>query len=135
MLILLSPAKSLVEGTAVSGVPAHQPALLDETETLMKTTRRLTGPKIKALMGVSDQLADLNRRRLRDWSTPFTSDNARQALLTFNGDVYRGLDAGTLSSDDLVFAHDHVVILSGLYGVLRPLDLIQPYRLEMGAPG
>ncbi len=132
MLMLLSPAKSLVEGSAVGGLPATQPAMLDQTETLMKTTRRLSAPKLQELMGISDKLAVLNRRRFRDWTTPFTPENARQAVLTFNGDVYRGLDAGTLSGEDLAFAQEHVVILSGLYGVLRPLDLIQPYRLEMG---
>jgi cytoplasmic iron level regulating protein YaaA (DUF328/UPF0246 family) len=132
MLFLLSPAKSLVEGPAIDGLPATQPVLLDQTETLMKTTRRLSAPKIKKLMGVSDQLAVLNRQRFRDWTTPFTTENARQAALMFSGDVYRGLDAGTLSVEDLTFAQDHLVILSGLYGALRPLDLIQPYRLEMG---
>lgn len=132
MLILLSPAKNLVEGSAVPGLPAPQPAMLDQTETLMKTTRRLSAPKLQALMGISDKLADLNRQRFRDWNTPFTTENARQAVLMFNGDVYRGLDASTLSPEDLAFAQEHVVILSGLYGALRPLDLIQPYRLEMG---
>jgi cytoplasmic iron level regulating protein YaaA (DUF328/UPF0246 family) len=132
MLILLSPAKSLVEGPAVTGLPATQPAMLDQTETLIKTTRRLSAPKLKKLMGISDKLADLNRQRFRDWATPFTTENARQAALMFSGDVYRGFDAGTLSAEDLGFAQDHLVILSGLYGVLRPLDLIQPYRLEMG---
>jgi len=132
MLILLSPAKSLGEGPAVTGLPATQPAMLDQTETLMKTTRRLSAPKLQKLMGISDKLADLNRRRFRDWTTPFTTENARQAALMFNGDVYRGFDARSLSVEDLAFAQDHVVILSGLYGALRPLDLIQPYRLEMG---
>ena len=96
MLILLSPAKSLVEGPAVTGLPATQPAMLDQTETLMKTTRRLSAPKIKKLMGISDQLSVLNRQRYRNWTTPFTTENARQAALMFNGDVYRGFDAGTL---------------------------------------
>ncbi len=132
MLILLSPAKSLVEGPAVIGLPATQPALLDQTETLMKTTRRLSGPKLQKLMGISDNLADLNRRRFRDWTTPFTTENARQAVFMFDGEVYRGFDASTLNTEDLTFAQDQVVILSGLYGALRPLDLIQPYRLEMG---
>ena len=132
MLILLSPAKNLVEGPAVTGLPATQPAMLDQTETLMKTTRRLSAPKLQKLMGISDKLADLNRQRFRDWTTPFTTGNARQAALMFNGDVYRGFDADTLSVEDLAFSQDHVVILSGLYGALRPLDLIQPYRLEMG---
>jgi cytoplasmic iron level regulating protein YaaA (DUF328/UPF0246 family) len=132
MLILLSPAKKLAEGPAVPGLLATQPAMLDQTETLMQTTRRLSAPQLQELMGISDKLADLNRQRFRDWTTPFTTENARQAALMFNGDVYRGFDASTLSAEDLAFAQDHVVILSGLYGALRPLDLIQPYRLEMG---
>ena len=85
MLILLSPAKNLVEGPAVTGLPATQPAMLDQTETLMKTTRRLSAPKLQELMGISDKLAVLNRQRFRDWTTPFTTENARQAVLTFNG--------------------------------------------------
>ena len=101
MLFLLSPAKSLVEGPAIDGLPATQPVLLDQTETLIKTTRRLSAPKIKKLMGVSDQLSVLNRQRFRDWTTPFTTENARQAALMFSGDVYRGFDAGTLSVEDL----------------------------------
>lgn len=132
MLMVLSPAKKLIEGYAVEGLPSTQPALLDQTETLMKTTRRLTAPKLQKLMGISSSLAVLNRQRFCDWTTPFTRENARQAALTFDGDVYRGLAAATLSGDDLAFAQEHVVILSGLYGVLRPLDLMQPYRLEMG---
>ena len=132
MLILLSPAKSLVEGPAVNDLPATQPVLLDQTETLMKTTRRLSGPKLQKLMGINAKLADLTRRRFRNWTTPFTTENARQAAFMFNGEVYRAFDASTLSTEDLTFAQDQVVILSGLYGALRPLDLIQPYRLEMG---
>ena len=132
MLILLSPAKSLIEGSAVTDLPTTQPAMLDQTETLMKTTRRLSAPKLQQLMGISSKLAVLNRQRFRNWTTPFTTENARQAVLTFNGDVYRGLDASTLNGEDLAFAQEHLVILSGLHGALRPLDLIQPYRLEMG---
>ncbi len=132
MLMLLSPAKSLVEGSAVTDLPATLPPMLDQTETLMETTRRLSAPHLRELMGISDPLAALNRQRFRDWTTPFTTENARQAALTFNGGVYRGLDASTLSGEDLAFAQEHLVILSGLYGALRPLDLIQPYRLEMG---
>lgn len=134
MLFLLSPAKSLVEGSAVDGFTATQPLLLDQTETLMKTVRRQTAPKLQQLMGISKNLAVLNRQRFRDWTTPFTAENARQAAFTFNGGVYQGFAAGTLSGDDLSFAQDHVAILSGLYGVLRPLDLMQSYRLEMGTP-
>jgi cytoplasmic iron level regulating protein YaaA (DUF328/UPF0246 family) len=134
LLILLSPTKKIVDGPAVEGLPATQPMMLGQTEVLMKTTRRLSGPKLQKLMGISKDLADLTRRRFQQWSTPFTAENARQAALSFNGDVYRGLDAGSMSTEDLGFAQDHVAILSGLYGVLRPLDLMQPYRLEMGAP-
>jgi hypothetical protein len=88
--------------------------------------------QLSALMGISADLGDLNFKRYQEWQTPFTSDNAKQAILAFNGDVYQGLDAATLSEDRLLLAQSKLRILSGLYGVLKPLDLIQPYRLEMG---
>ncbi len=132
MLIVLSPAKKLVEPPAAPEFPASEPLMLDQTLMLMKTTRRLKAKKLKELMGISDKLADLNHQRFQDFTTPFDSANARQALLSFNGDVYFGLDAASLDGADLEFAQQHVAILSGLYGLLRPLDLMQPYRLEMG---
>ena len=87
---------------------------------------------IRELMGVSEKIADLNHHRFMNWGTPFTLDNAKQSVLAFKGDVYTGLEAETLSADQLAFAQKHLRILSGLYGLLRPLDLMQPYRLEMG---
>jgi cytoplasmic iron level regulating protein YaaA (DUF328/UPF0246 family) len=132
VLSVLSPAKSLEPAPPDAGVPSTQPALLDEAQSLMKTTRGLSQKKIRELMKLSADLAKLNYDRYRSFELPFTDDNALPAALTFNGDVYRGLDAGSLAPADLAWAQDHVAILSGLYGLLRPLDLIQPYRLEMG---
>jgi len=94
--------------------------------------RGLSPDDLRDLMGVSEKIADLNHRRFMNWHTPFSLDNAKQAVLAFQGDVYTGLDAARLRADDLKFAQLHLRILSGLYGVLRPLDLMQPYRLEMG---
>jgi cytoplasmic iron level regulating protein YaaA (DUF328/UPF0246 family) len=132
MLAVLSPAKSLDLSPGPSKVPATDPALLADTEALMKTTRRLTQKKIRELMSLSADLAKLNYDRYRAFELPMTDDNAHVAAWTFAGDVYRGLDARSLSAADLRWAQDHVWILSGLYGVLRPLDRMQPYRLEMG---
>ncbi len=132
MLVLLSPAKNLDLDPSPIDVGHSQPLMLDETEQLMVTTRRLSRARLAELMHLSAKLADLNHERFQTFSTPFTPDNAKQAALTFAGDTYRGFDAGTLSAEELVYAQERVAILSGLYGVLRPLDLMQPYRLEMG---
>jgi hypothetical protein len=132
MLIFLSPAKSLDYKTPPHVATFSQPAFLDRSQTLIEQLRRLSPADIANLMDLSDQLALLNFNRYADWSLPFTPDNAKQAVLAFDGDVYDGLAAKTLSADDLDFAQQHVRILSGLYGILRPLDLMQPYRLEMG---
>lgn len=132
MLILLSPAKTLDFETPPTTGSSTQPALLEHSKVLVDKLRGVSAPKLASLMNISDQLAALNRDRYRSWHTPFTKDNAKQAILAFKGDVYMGLDAESLSADELKFAQKHVRILSGLYGVLRPLDLIQPYRLEMG---
>jgi uncharacterized protein len=132
MLLLLSPAKSL---DLDSPLPAHaptQPQFLAEASALAATARTLGAAKLKEMMGISDALAGLNAGRFNAFHTPFTPNNARPALFTFNGDVYTGFDASSMSSAALTFAQTHVRILSGLYGLLRPLDLIQPYRLEMG---
>lgn len=132
MLILLSPAKAL-DYTTPPHVPTFtQPAFLKQSESLIKQLRKLTPADIAGLMDLSDQLARLNFTRYADWHLPFTPDNAKQAVLAFDGDVYDGLAARTLSADDLAFAQQQVRILSGLYGILKPLDLMQPYRLEMG---
>ncbi|HLO64982.1 MAG TPA: peroxide stress protein YaaA [Azonexus sp.] len=132
MLIFLSPAKSLDYKTPPHVATHTQPAYLKQSETLIRQLRKLSPADIAQLMDLSDPLALLNFNRYADWSLPFTPDNAKQAVLAFDGDVYDGLSAKTLSADDLDFAQRHVRILSGLYGLLKPLDLVQPYRLEMG---
>ncbi|MCB9597578.1 MAG: peroxide stress protein YaaA [Sandaracinaceae bacterium] len=132
MLLVLSPAKSLDLSPPPRPVPATQPALMKDTESLMKTTRNLSQKKIQELMSLSPALAKLNYERFRSFELPFTDDNALPAAFTFDGEVYKGLEARTLSDADLAWAQDHVAILSGLYGLLRPLDRMQPYRLEMG---
>ncbi|MCL2345745.1 MAG: peroxide stress protein YaaA [Desulfobulbus sp.] len=132
MLILLSPAKSLDFETPPHVAAYTQPAFLEQSASLIEPLRCLSPADIARLMDLSDALALLNFHRYADWHLPFTPDNAKQAVLAFDGDVYDGLAARTLSADDLAFAQRQVRILSGLYGILRPLDLMQPYRLEMG---
>lgn len=132
MLIVLSPAKTLDYETSPQTRRFTQPALLERSEALVDDARQLSPDAIGELMGISEKLAELNHQRFMNWGQPFTLDNAKQAVLAFKGDVYTGLDAETLKSDDLQFAQKHLRILSGLYGVLRPLDLMQAYRLEMG---
>ncbi len=132
MIALLSPAKTLDFDTPAPTKTATQPIMLDDSAELVEALRKMTAPKLGKLMGVSDKLARLNRERYQQWERPFTTSNAKQALFAFKGDVYRGLEAHEMSAADLKFAQQHLRILSGLYGVLRPLDLMQPYRLEMG---
>jgi len=132
MLIFLSPAKSLDYKTPPQVATHTQPAFLKQSEILIKQLRKLSPADIANLMDLSDPLALLNFNRYADWKLPFTPENAKQAVLAFDGDVYDGLAAKTLAAADLDFAQQHVRILSGLYGILRPLDLMQPYRLEMG---
>ena len=132
MYVLLSPAKKLHEPPAAAAIPCTQPQLMADTEMLMRSTRTLSSKKLQALMHISENLGELNHQRYQDWQTPFDENNARQAVLSFAGDVYIGFQAENLSNEDLDWAQDHVGILSGLYGLLRPLDLMQPYRLEMG---
>jgi cytoplasmic iron level regulating protein YaaA (DUF328/UPF0246 family) len=132
MLFFLSPAKSLDYKTPPHVATHTQPAYLKDSEALIKKLRKLSPADISNLMDLSDPLALLNFNRYADWSLPFTPENAKQAVLAFDGDVYDGLAAKTLSADDLDFAQQRVRILSGLYGILKPLDLMQPYRLEMG---
>lgn len=132
MLFVVSPAKNLdYETPAVTDV-ASQPRMLDEAQLLVKRARELSPQELASLMKISDKLAGLNAARFSEWHQPFTADNAKQAVFAFNGDVYTGLDANTLSTKALEYAQAHMRILSGLYGVLRPLDLMQAYRLEMG---
>ena len=133
MLFLLSPAKSLDYDTPLSGQIHTAPLFVKQSKALIDVLRTYTPPQISELMDLSDALSSLNVARYQAWSSRATPKNARQAALAFDGDVYGGLDAKALSSEDLAWVQDHVCILSGLYGVLRPLDLMQPYRLEMGS--
>ena len=132
MLILISPAKTLDYQSPLATTRYTQPELLEHSQQLIGIARKLTAPQIGKLMSISDKLADLNATRFHDWHPDFTPQNARQAILAFKGDVYTGLQAETFSEADFDFAQQHLRMLSGLYGVLRPLDLMQPYRLEMG---
>lgn len=132
MLMLISPAKRLDFETPLPPFEHTQPVFLNQAKMLVDRLRRLSPAELASLMGISDPLALLNFHRFADWHLPFTPENARPALLAFNGDVYDGLSARQMSKDDLGFAQKHLRILCGLHGVLRPLDLIQPYRLEMG---
>ncbi len=133
MLALISPAKKLDTENEPPLGDFTLPQLLDNSDKLVTAVRRLSKRRLKALMNLSDDLTELNHERYQRYSTPFTPSNAKQAVYMFRGDTYVGLDADTLSKDDLRYAQRHLHILSGLYGVLRPLDLIQPYRLEMGS--
>lgn len=132
MLVVISPAKSLDFESPVRIRKATQPDFLEDSARLVDNLRHLTPGQLSALMDISPSLGELNRDRFNAWHTPFDKHNARQALFAFKGDVYLGLDAPALSAADVTYAQDHLRILSGLYGLLRPLDLIQPYRLEMG---
>ncbi|CTS26145.1 putative transport protein [Escherichia coli] len=132
MLILISPAKTLDYQSPLTTTRYTLPELLDNSQQLIHEARKLTPPQISTLMRISDKLAGINAARFHDWQPDFTPANARQAILAFKGDVYTGLQAETFSEDDFDFAQQHLRMLSGLYGVLRPLDLMQPYRLEMG---
>ena len=134
MLFLLSPAKSLDYDTPAGDVPHTQPQFVAQATELIDILRQKSPQDIAELIGLSDALSGLNVARYQAWRPTFTAKNAKQAVLAFNGDVYGGLDAKTLSAKALAWAQDHVCILSGLYGVLRPLDYMQPYRLEMGTP-
>ena len=132
MLIVISPAKNLDETSILPKVRATQPQLLDQAENLVSVMKTKAPHQLSKLMSISDKLGTLNHDRYQSWQRPFTSNNARPAALMFNGDVYQGLAAGTFNKEDFGYAQSHLRILSGLYGVLRPLDLMQAYRLEMG---
>ncbi|WP_095498094.1 peroxide stress protein YaaA [Paraferrimonas haliotis] len=132
MLALISPAKTLDYETPPTTAAFSQPQLLEQAQQLIPVCQALTPTDLASLMKISDKLAGLNAARFSEWQVPFSSDNAKQALLAFKGDVYTGLDAESLSEEQLQFAQQHLRILSGLYGLLRPLDLMQAYRLEMG---
>lgn len=132
MLVLISPAKTLDYS---SHLPIDQytlPRLLDQSQQLIDVSRKLSASEIANLMSVSEKIAQLNVARFRDWQSEFNFSNSRQAIFAFKGDVYTGLDAYSLSLSQLNYAQQHLRMLSGLYGLLRPLDLMMPYRLEMG---
>lgn len=131
MIILLSPAKTL-DFEQIKGHKFSAPRLLEDSQALVKVLKKQSAADLKQLMNVSDNIAELNADRYRAFKTPFTEDNAKQAVLAFKGDVYTGLKADSFNKRELDFAQKHLRILSGLYGVLKPLDLMQPYRLEMG---
>ncbi len=132
MLTVISPAKTLNFDNQVVGFGYTQPELLDAAADLIEGVRALSKPDIASIMGVSEKIAELNFQRFQTWERPFTVPKAKQAIFAFKGDVYSGLAADQLTPDSIEFAQEHLRILSGLYGVLRPLDLMQPYRLEMG---
>ena len=132
MLFLISPAKALDYETPPTTATHTQTLFVPQASELIAVLRDKSPQQIAELMDLSDQLSGLNVARYQAWRPKFNTKNAKQAVLAFDGDVYGGLDAKTLSEDDLNWAQQHLCILSGLYGVLRPLDLMQPYRLEMG---
>ena len=132
MKLVLSPAKSLDYDSKLPTTKTTEACFLNEAERLNKLLKKKSAKSLSKLMHISDNLGQLNYERNQEWSLPFTKDNARQAVYAFNGDVYRGLDAYTIDAKKINQLQDTVRILSGLYGVLKPLDLIQPYRLEMG---
>ncbi len=132
MLIVLSPAKSLDYDTPPTTDKHTLPIFINESAKLVTDLKKLSLQEVAELMDLSDKLAALNVARFGEWSKKFTAKNSKQAILAFNGDVYEGLDAASLSAKALDYTQEHVRVLSGLYGVLKPLDLMQPYRLEMG---
>ena len=132
MLFLISPAKALDYETPPHVKTHTQPLFIDDSSELIGVLKQKSPQQISELMDLSDKLAALNAARYEVWSPRFTAKNAKQAVLAFDGDVYGGLDAKTLPAEDLDWLQEHLCILSGLYGVLRPLDWMQPYRLEMG---
>lgn len=132
MLLIISPAKKLDYSPQTVTERHTLPDELEQSTKLIAALRKLSIKKIRELMDLSEDLAELNHGRYAAWDADFTSGELKQALLAFKGDVYQGMDADSLSADELEFAQEHLRILSGLHGVLRPLDLIRPYRLEMG---
>lgn len=132
MLAIISPAKTLDYESAVRNLPVSQPNLTQYSSELIEVCRQLSPAQIGSLMSISDKLAGLNAARFAEWQPTHNEQNARAAIFAFKGDVYTGLDADSLNDEDIHFAQQHLRMLSGLYGLLRPLDLMQPYRLEMG---
>ena len=132
LVTIISPAKKLDYSPVEKNLDSTIPSLLKHSNELIKDLKSLNPQEVSSLMGLSDKLGALNYERFQEWETPFTKSNSKQAILAFKGDVYQGLDAESLSETELIWAQKHVRILSGLYGVLKPLDLMQAYRLEMG---
>ena len=132
MLMLISPSKTLDFETTPTTVNYSIPEYLGQSSTLIDVVKKKSNRELMKLMQVSQKIAELNVERFNHWHLPFNSENAKQAVFTFKGDVYTGLDAVALSENRLEYAQSHLRIVSGLYGLLRPLDLMQPYRLEMG---
>lgn len=132
MIHILSPAKTLDYNNLIQTSKYTQPELLSDSKILMDQLKKYNPTDLEKLMSINKELASLNFERNLSWRFPITPDNSKQALAVFKGQVFIGLEANTLTEKELLFAQDHLRILSGLYGVLRPLDLIQPYRLEMG---
>lgn len=131
MLFILSPAKTL-DFEVENWGPAESPALLEQSKELVGQLRDYSAKDLQSLMGISAELADLNYERYQSFETPFKPSNAKPAILAFQGDVYKGMEAESFSEKERSYAREHIRILSGLYGILRPFDLMQPYRLEMG---
>jgi len=132
MLIVISPAKTLDLESEFNAPATSQPDFLSDSRKLVKIMRGYSASDLGKLMHTSEKISILNEERFRQWKTPFNKDNARPSIFTFKGDVYTGLEIENFSSADLKYAQDHLRILSGLYGALKPLDLMQAYRLEMG---
>lgn len=133
MLLILSPAKIQNFSPQNSTTQFSQPEFLNDAQKIVKSIKKLSAPELARLLDINGSLAQLNADRYFNWQQPFTPDNAKQAVLVFNGEVFRGLDASSFTNSDFDYAQQHLRIFSGLYGVLRPLDLIQPYRLEVSS--
>ena len=133
MLAVISPAKSLNYDPVPNGTPSSLPEFQDDATRLARTAKQLPLKGLRQLMSISDDLARLNKARFQAFEPASTPQNSKQAALAFNGDTYQGLEAWTMSDEELEYSQEHLRILSGLYGLLRPMDLIQPYRLEMGS--
>ena len=132
LVMIISPAKKLDYEAIDQKLSSSEPTLLNHSASLIGGLRKLSPQGVSSLMGLSDKLGALNYGRFQEWQLPFTKNNAKHAVMAFKGDVYQGLDAASLSEDDLSWAQENLRILSGLYGILKPLDLMQAYRLEMG---
>ena len=132
MISIVSPAKSLNFEDNSEITSCSQPLFLDKSEELIGVLKKMKPSKLSSLMNISQSLSELNYNRYQDWSLPFELNNSKQALFAFTGDVFKGIEVGSLDKKDINYAQGSLMILSGLYGILKPLDLMQPYRLEMG---